>query len=447
MAIEAPGDFDEKITLLPDDQYPFGVDCLIAPGIQSVLFHYRISAMEVDGLVSEEFFTKRDFRLASPDGNDEERAVFLSSVAPIFPKAVRCLRMKSCFRRILADCPLDAVSPPPPPPPPPPPKRKAPNCASDAPRKSGSASASVGRRGASAPASTSTGKSSVQLASTSTGKSSGKSAAGSSRASVATPVGSASKSSAEYDDVSDDDDDDADASLVGDPDLDGSATDGEKTSGSNRKDLASLFHDVADEVWWCFPCGTVFSSLLCFHLSCLVVQPHVLFPQRIRSLKDELVSKCRIRMKVDDDGTGYSSLLELLQQLRDAVKPSRFQGRLLERAALLESALQGVVDVAEVFARQKEAGLAKILYAEFSGHAGMPIFNRLNKAFAAASTTAAVRRSAPLPYRGGSSGRRGNSGTSRGGGLNRTLNGVQCHGCKKFGHFRSHCPDEAAART
>ena len=109
-----------------------------------------------------------------------------------------------------------------------------------------------------------------------------------------------------------------------------------------------------------------YCALLCFHLSCLVVQPHVLFPQRIRSLKDELVSKCRIRMKVDDDGTGYSSLLELLQQLRDAVKPSRFQGRLLERAALLESALQGVVDVAEVFARQKEAGLAKILYAEFS---------------------------------------------------------------------------------
>ena len=119
-------------------------------------------------------------------------------------------------------------------------------------------------------------------------------------------------------------------------------------------------------------------------------------------------------MKIEDDGTGYSSLLVLLQQLKDAVVPSRFQGRLVERALLLESALQGVVDIAEIYARQKEPGLAKGLYTEFSGHAGMAIFNRLNKAFTASSAAAAVRRAAPYSSRGGGGGGGGGGGDMRG---------------------------------
>ena len=76
MAVEAPGDFGEAMTLLPDDRYPFGAGCRIAPGIQSVLFHYRISAREVDGLGTAVLFTERDFRLANPDGGANEHAVF-----------------------------------------------------------------------------------------------------------------------------------------------------------------------------------------------------------------------------------------------------------------------------------------------------------------------------------------------------------------------------------
>ena len=102
MAVEAPDNFDEGISLLPDDQPPFGVNCLIALGIQTVLFHYQISAKEVEDLEGEELFTLRDFRLANPEGGAEERAVFRDSVAPLFPKAVRCLCMKNCIRHILA---------------------------------------------------------------------------------------------------------------------------------------------------------------------------------------------------------------------------------------------------------------------------------------------------------------------------------------------------------
>ena len=84
---------------------------------------------------------------------------------------------------------------------------------------------------------------------------------------------------------------------------------------------------------------------------------------------------------------------------------------------------------------------------KFSGHAGRPIFNHLNKAFNAASTAAAVRRVALQPSRGSGGGWRGNTGSSRGGGKGRDLSHIQCHGYEKYGHYRSHCPDEAAAWT
>ena len=67
----------------------------------------------------EELFPEMVFRLADPDGGAGDHAVFRGGIAPIFPEAVRCLRMTGCFKHVLADCPLDAVAPPPPPPPPP----------------------------------------------------------------------------------------------------------------------------------------------------------------------------------------------------------------------------------------------------------------------------------------------------------------------------------------
>ena len=119
VAIEAPENSGEAMTLLLGGQYPFVVNCRIALGIQSVLFRYRISAKEFDGLGREGLFAVMVFRLADPGGGAGEHAVFQGSVAPIFPEAVRCLRMTGCFKHVLADCPLDAVAPPPPPPPPP----------------------------------------------------------------------------------------------------------------------------------------------------------------------------------------------------------------------------------------------------------------------------------------------------------------------------------------
>ena len=81
----------------------------------------------------EELFPEMVFRLADPDGGAGDHAVFRGGIAPIFPEAVRCLRMTGCFKHVLADCPLDAVAPPPPPPPPPPLERAATKCVYSAP--------------------------------------------------------------------------------------------------------------------------------------------------------------------------------------------------------------------------------------------------------------------------------------------------------------------------
>ena len=64
--IEPPVDFKSALIELPDDQHPYGVDCPINRGVQSLLFQYRIPAEDVANLVIEEFFTRLDFQSANP---------------------------------------------------------------------------------------------------------------------------------------------------------------------------------------------------------------------------------------------------------------------------------------------------------------------------------------------------------------------------------------------
>ena len=114
-----------------------------------------------------------------------------------------------------------------------------------------------------------------------------------------------------------------------------------------------------------------------------------LLPQKINDVRERLVKKCRSIMRYDTN-PDYSSVMELLFELRDIITPTDYEGWRLLRAKLLLKLNNGVIDYAEVFARNRKPDLANHLYSEFSGTAGMPIFTRFNKALTASNTAAAA---------------------------------------------------------
>ena len=136
MTFTAPVDYNSVLRELPDDVFPYGEDCPINRGVQSVLFHYRIPEDDVANLAIEEFFTLQDFLSANPDGTVEEQQLYDDTVNCLFTKSLRRRRMLLAVRRLLSADPVPAIvaAPRPSPavvaaPPPPPPssgKRKIP---------------------------------------------------------------------------------------------------------------------------------------------------------------------------------------------------------------------------------------------------------------------------------------------------------------------------------
>ena len=163
-------------------------------------------------------------------------------------------------------------------------------------------------------------------------------------------------------------------------------------------------------------------------------------------------------MEVDDDGSNYTPLLERLTRLRNAVKPEKRSGRTRARAELLRAALSWIFECSKTHARLKKRGLAKALYAEISGQAGLGVYKRFDTALATADRAesrpvAAVPVSAPRQGGGGSGGSVQRSGFARFNGPNpnpsppQDMARVLCFGCRKYGHYRNACPSAAQARV
>lgn len=157
-------------------------------------------------------------------------------------------------------------------------------------------------------------------------------------------------------------------------------------------------------------------------------------------------------MEVDDDGCNYTLLLERLTRLKNAVRPERRSGRLRARAELLRAALAWVFECSKTHARLKRRGLAKALYAEISGQAGLAVYKRFDTALAAADRAesrpvAAVPASVPRSGGGGGGGGIQRTGFSRDGGAGnpKDISSVLCYGCRKYGHYRNRCPSAAPA--
>ena len=104
-------DYDAAVKPPPEDKHPYGVDCPINRKIQAILAHYEICTEDVAVLVREDLHLKKHFKLANPDGNDEQKMAYFDAVGTI-TKAVRRRQMLSAVRRILSEKPFAAIKAP-----------------------------------------------------------------------------------------------------------------------------------------------------------------------------------------------------------------------------------------------------------------------------------------------------------------------------------------------
>lgn len=107
--IAAPANCDDAVVALPDDQLPFGAACVLPRDIQSILFHYGISRVEVDKLIDEGVESREMFNEANPDGDGEQERAFNLTVQAMKLKPVRLSRLRRAFRRVLASDPMVAI--------------------------------------------------------------------------------------------------------------------------------------------------------------------------------------------------------------------------------------------------------------------------------------------------------------------------------------------------
>ena len=105
--VEPPDDCNAAVIPLPDGQNPFGDDCTLDRKIQSVFHHYEVDS-DVANHIAEEGFKKiKDIRMADPDGNEEQRALFNSVTKCQNTLTVAVIR--SAFRRLLRPNPYAAI--------------------------------------------------------------------------------------------------------------------------------------------------------------------------------------------------------------------------------------------------------------------------------------------------------------------------------------------------
>jgi len=427
MAGDDEFDYDSAVRPLGDDEHPFGIDCPINRRIQAILVHYEICVEDVALLVQEDLHTRKEFKLANPDGNADQRQSYSDALGPI-TKVIRRSRMLSAFRRVLSARPFDAI---------PAPSQPSKRLKADD-KTSSTDSSSADASAVDAPSGDASADSSAADSSAA-----GASAAGKGKSAAAPAKGKGKQASSKVvvaaDDFSDISDDDlsnfSDSDDGGKGDKDDKDDKDDDDSGrkcSSRRDINSLFSDVASE--------------------------------KLRKFKRRFVERCEDLMDTSDEGTGYSQIIEDLRVMRDAIKPNRVVGVRRIRAKLLKDILAKLAKFAKWSASKRKWGLARNLHIEFSGLAGLSIFKRLDAAMGLSGkldTRWECPPSEPHSHAssgvvggggGGSSGgqarRNGGGGggssssSSSGGGGGSDMKPPRCYGCFQVGHYKSRCPNK-----
>ena len=228
--IVPPDTFEEKVVILPDQQHPFGPNCDLDRTIQSMLFHYGIGTKEAKVLEDVGFVAIKYLREANPDGDDEERDLYESTVASQITNPLMKRLMLKAVRRLLSTDPLEPLVEG---------ARASSSSSSVAPPAKRQKTTTTTTTTATTATSSDTASASSQSSSTTASSSDGDS-------SKAKKSKSAKSSKNDEDDFSSDSDDDDDA--VSTEETASAEVSKSESTRSKTKDLASLFEDVDAEV-------------------------------------------------------------------------------------------------------------------------------------------------------------------------------------------------------
>ena len=170
--------------------------------------------------------------------------------------------------------------------------------------------------------------------------------------------------------------------------------------------------------------------------------------QRIRKYRKRVLKSCTNEINLGDEGP-YQGLVEALQNLINAVKPSRFSsGNMRTRARSLKSILRGIYSRIKECARNRMHGVARLLQTEVAGHGGLSVFRRLDAACIVNEPKVEHRpRGGSGRYRApGPRGGRGRGAARGRGGGRRELKDVTCFNCYQTGHMRHECPEASSSQ-
>ena len=150
-------------------------------------------------------------------------------------------------------------------------------------------------------------------------------------------------------------------------------------------------------------------------------------------------------MKIDDVPP-YTEILGRLAKLRDVAGAARCkagEGGRSSSAQMLHSVLDGMFDRMEAHAIARGVGIARMIFTEISGHAGLRVFQRLD-----AACLQQRRVASRVPPAANDAGRSPNGGGPRGGPAVRlgVLSAVKCFDCGEAGHIRPHCPNKGKSK-
>ena len=154
--------------------------------------------------------------------------------------------------------------------------------------------------------------------------------------------------------------------------------------------------------------------------------------------------KCETQKNIGDVGP-YGSVLELLNELCEMIRPKKVVKAKKKVAQALRDTLRGLYSVYEEHAKKGHQGLASIMHAALTGIDCIESVKRARASCLAQQKTEEKPQQASRNFSSGS--KRGPRGSYGRGGhrrlpdrnFERDASNVRCHNCFKLGHFQADC--------
>lgn len=94
-----PSSYYDKMQPLGPAQFPYGKECGLSRDAQAAAFHHGLNPANVEALIQLEFDSVLSFSMANPDGNEDQKSAFDTTIAA-FASPVARGKVALMFRRL-----------------------------------------------------------------------------------------------------------------------------------------------------------------------------------------------------------------------------------------------------------------------------------------------------------------------------------------------------------